>query len=305
MLEPKTLRPRPVLLTFRFVGPALVGSLTMALVCAFAPIPAQIGVLGAYISILGGLFLSYVEQEADRDKRRSDVLEKVSVPIALARDPGLFDQYAAFCKVLTDLAELSDPILRDTAIQKLASVNAQLAPLSDGTVVFAGTEAWRTVYEKLLASPDLKDYRSVAYVRSKDYWQDAPGRQSMKANYDAFIRGIRIERIVILREELWPMSSELPSADILPWIHDQHNHGVWVELVRENDLVDEADLRADFGIYGDRAVGTQELDDRSRTMRFTLSFDATEVRLGLARWERLSLFSTDYQSLLDRTPPPA
>ena len=33
------------------------------------------------------------------------------------------------------------------------------------------------------------------------------------------------------------------------------------------------DLLADFGIYGDRAVGTQELDEQSRTVRFTLSFD--------------------------------
>ncbi len=305
MRDPHSLRPRSVLLSFHFIGPALVGSLTMALVCAFAPDQAQIAVLGAFISILGGLFLGYVEQESDREKRRGEVLEKISVPIALARDPELFDQYVAFCKVLTELAELSDPILRETAVLKLASVNAQLAPLSEGTVVFAGTEGWRTVYEKLLASRSLKDYRSVAYVRTKDYWQDAPGRQSMKANYDAIIRETQIERIIILREELWPTGSELPSAEILPWIDDQHNHGVWVMLVRENDLDDEPDLRSDFGIYGNRAIGTEDLDDRSRTTRFTLSFDATEVRLGLARWERLNLFSTPYQSLLDQDPSPA
>jgi hypothetical protein len=299
------LRPRSVLLSFRFVGPALVGSLTMALVAAFAPLEAQVAVLGAFVSILGGLFLSYVEQDGDRERQKGEVLEKLSVPLTLARDPELFDQYAAFCRVMTELAELSDPILRETAVLKLASVNAQITPLSNGTVVFAGTEGWRTVYEKLLASPDLKEYRSVAVVRTKDYWQDAPGRQSMKANFDAILRRVRIERVVILKDDLWPAASLLPVPEVLPWLEEQHNNGVWVVLVREGDLAGEPDLRTDYGIYGERAVGTQELDDRSRTLRFTLSFDPAEVRLGMDRWRRLALFGTSFQSLLDRSPPTA
>lgn len=297
------LRPRSVLLSFRFAGPALVGSLTMALVAAFAPLEAQIAVLGAFISILGGLFLSYVEQNGDHQRQNGEVLEKLSVPLTLARDPELFDQYAAFCRVMTELAELSDPILRETAVLKLASVNAQITPLSNGTVVFAGTEGWRTVYEKLLASPDLKEYRSVAVVRTKDYWQDAPGRQSMRANYDAILRRVRVERVVILKDDLWPAASHLPVAEVLPWLEEQHNNGVWVILAREGDLANEPDLRADYGIYGERAVGTQELDERSRTLRFTLSFDPAEVRFGMDRWRRLALFGTSFQSLLDRSPP--
>ena len=294
------LRPRPVLLSFRFVGPALVGSLTMALVSAFAPVDVQVAVLGAFVSILGGLFLSYVEQTGERERRQTEVLESLSVPVALARDPELFAEYTAYCRVLTDLADMTDPLLRETAVLKLASVNAQLAPLSAGRVVFAGTEGWRTVYEKLLASPDIKEYRSVALVRGRDYWQDAPGRQSMRANYDAVVRGVLVERVVILRDELWPVGDALPAPDILPWLDEQHRHGVWVVLVREGELGHEPDLRADFGIYGERAVGTQELDDRSRTTRFTLSFDPTDVRLANDRWQRLGLFGTSFQSLLDR-----
>ncbi len=296
---------RSVLLTFRFVGPALLGSLAMALVCALAPLEAQVAALGGLVSTLGGLFLSYVEQERDRDRRLGEVLEKLSVPFRLARDPELFEQYAAFCRVLTDLAGLADPILRETAALKLASVNDQLAPLSGGTVVFAGTEGWRTVYEKLLASRGLQEYRSVALVRTEDYWRDAPGRKSMRANYDAVARGVRVERVVILRDELWPAGSPLPAGEVGEWIDEQHRHGVWVVLVREHDLAGEQELRADFGIYGDRAVGIQELDDRSRTTRFTLCFDPAQVRLTLERWDRLYLFGTPYQSLLDRAGPGA
>ncbi len=302
MRDLQTPPPRSVLLTFRFVGPALVGSFAMALVSALAPLEAQIAVLGGLVSMLGGLVLSYVEQERERDRRLGEVLEKLAVPVRLARDPELFDQYSAFCRVLTDLAGLSDPILRETAALKLASVNAQLAPLSNGTVVFAETEGWRTVYEKLLGSKRLQDYRSVALVRTKDYWQDAPGRQSMRANFDAVVRGVRVERVVILRDELWPVGSPLPAAEVLAWIDEQHRNGVWIVLVREGDLAGEQGLRLDFGIYGDRAVGTQELDDRARTTRFTLSFDPAEVRLATDRWNRLYLFGTPYQALLDIAP---
>jgi hypothetical protein len=55
------LRPRSALLSFRFLGTAMVGSLTMALVSTFAPLPAQLAVLGACVSILAGLFIAYVE----------------------------------------------------------------------------------------------------------------------------------------------------------------------------------------------------------------------------------------------------
>jgi hypothetical protein len=96
---------RSILWSFQFVGTALVGSLTMALVGAFAPLPAQIAVLGALVSILGGLFVSYMQQERDRDRQRNEVLERLTVPLTLAAQPDLFAQYLAFCKTLTDLAE--------------------------------------------------------------------------------------------------------------------------------------------------------------------------------------------------------
>ena len=111
MQDTSRIRPQSVLLSFRFLGPALIGSLVMALVCAFAPVTAQLAVLGSLISILGGLFISYIEQETERDQRRNEVLEKLTVPLALARDAELFDQFKAYCKEMSDLSNMADPIL--------------------------------------------------------------------------------------------------------------------------------------------------------------------------------------------------
>ncbi len=294
---------RSVLLSFRFLGAALIGSLTMAIVCALAPLPAQLAVLGGLISILGGLFLNYLEQEEERERRRAELLERLAVPLSLAPEHELYDQYLAFCRALAGLAEQKDPILREIALLKLSSVNGQIESLAGGTVVFAGTEAWRTVYEKLLKSPDIQEYRSVAWVRTKDYWQDPPGRQSMEANFQAVHRArILVERIIILRDDLWPKRDLLPSDELLPWIEEQHNHGIWVCLVRESDLSHEGDLLADVGIYGDRALGIQELDERSRTLRFVLHFEPKEIRLAKERWERLMLYAVPLRQLLDRIP---
>ncbi len=292
---------RSVLYSFNFVGTALVGSLTMALVCAFAPPPAQLAILGALVSILGGLFAGYVQQEQERDRRRNEVLERLAVPLTLAPEHDLYAQYLAFCKTLTDLAAQTDPILREIAALKLASVNAQIGSLADGAVIFGGTETWRSVYDALLASPDIKEYQSVAWVRSREYWQDAPGKRSMNANFEAAYRGVVVERIVILRDELWPRDRLLPTDDILPWLEDQHDHGVRTTLVRESALASEPDLLADFGVYGDRACGTQELDERSRTVRFVLSFEPQTVRLAKDRWRRLAVYATPLRNLLDRS----
>lgn len=292
--------PRSPLLTFQFLGTSLVGSLVTALVAVFAPPEAQVAVLGAFVSILGGLFLAYMGQEADRERRRAEQLERLAVPLTLAPHRDLFEQYLAVCQALTELAAQDDPILKEFAGLKLASLAEQVRALAGGLVEFSATETWRTVYDKLLRSPDLREYRSVAWVRAAGYWQDQPGRQSMAANFEAAHRGVLIERVVILRGDLWPAADLLPTDAIRPWIEEQHDHGLWVTLVRESDLAAEPGLLGDFGLYGGRAVGVQDLDERARTVRFTLSFDRQAVRLARDRWERLYLFATPYRTLLDR-----
>ena len=272
----------------------------MALVSAFAPATAQVAVLGGLVSILAGLFLAFMQQDEERERRHNDTLQRLSFPLSLAPHHDLYDQYLAIGHALTELAQSGDPILREMACLKLASLTGQIESLAGGTVVFAGTEAWRTVYERLLKSPDVKQYRSVAWVRSPDYWQDPPGRQSMQANFTAAHRGVLIERVVILRDDLWPRRTPLPQKAILPWIEEQHNQGLWVTLVREGDLASEPELLCDMGIYGDRALGIQELDEHTRTVRFTLLFDAQNVRLARDRWERLGFFAISFRELLDK-----
>ena len=306
-LQPMSKTPsrpgRPVLIDFKFGATALIGSLVMALVSTFAPLAAQIAVLGAFVSILGGLFVAYLEQEGGREARRNEVLERLSVPLALAPEHDLYEQYLAICRGLTELARSTDPILRETAVLKLGSVAGEIDALASGTVVFAGTEGWRTVYEQLLKSPDLKQYRSVAWVRTTGYWGDPPGRASLQANFAAAHRGVLIERVVIVSDHLWPASDPLPADDVRGWVQEQHDHGLWVCLVRESALAREPDLLADIGIYGDRAVGVQDLDESSKTVRFTLKFDPQTVRQAQERWRRLLLFATSLREILDRLPP--
>jgi hypothetical protein len=296
---------RSALLSFRFLGTAVIGSLAMALVSVFAPLPAQVAVLGALVSIMAGLFLSYLEQENERERRWAELLEKVRVPVELAPEHELFDHYSAYSEALTELAKQTDPILRASALLKLSSITEQVEALAEGRLVFASTEAWRTLYEQLLRSPDIKKYCSVAWVKTKDYWQDQPGRQSMSVNFEAAHRGTLIERIIILRDTLWPRGDLLPSPDIRPWIEEQHSHGLWITLVRESDVASEPDLLADVGIYGDRAVGVQELDERSRTVRFILCFDQPSIRLAQDRWRRLAVYAVPFRDLLDQLPPGA
>ena len=102
-----------------------------------------------------------------------------------------------------------------------------------------------------------------------------------------------IERVVVLPDELW--QEKLPRDDVFAWIKKQSDLGVWVELVRESDLVGDKDLPLDFGIYGERAVGIHELDADCQTIRFTLHFDADEVSLAEDRWRRLRIHAVSYQ----------
>jgi hypothetical protein len=270
----------------------------MSLVCTFAPVPAQVAALGASLSILSGLFVSYMEQEEERERRLAALLEQLKVPLALAPEHELFEKYDAFAAALSDLAKQIDPVLRQYALRKLASITEEVRSLASGRVVFSTTETWRTVYEDLLQSPELKNYRSVAWVKNRAYWQDQPGRQSMRVNFHVAKRGVQIQRIVILGSALWGPGEILPVPEVRRWIDEQHEHGIQVSLVRESEVGGEADLLCDFGIYGDRATGIQELDQQSRTVRFILLFDKQSIKLGQDRWARLSLYATPYADLV-------
>lgn len=99
----------------------LIGSFTMALVATFAPLTAQLGVLGAFSSILGGLFIGYVPQEEDRDRWCVEIFDRIAISLSLALEEGLHLLYLAYCESLTALAKKTDPLLREIAARKLAS----------------------------------------------------------------------------------------------------------------------------------------------------------------------------------------
>jgi hypothetical protein len=187
-----------------------------------------------------------------------------------------------------------DPVFRELVHARLALLTEDFRNWSRGRLDFGGTEAWRTAYEKVLAAPDITEYRSVAWLKSADYWQDLPGQHGMQFNYELIDRGVRIERILIIGWNLWAPECRQPRESIRRWIEDQHYRGVSVLLVRENDLVTEQDLLRDFGIYGDRAVGELHIDDESRTVSFTLSFEQAAIQQFQERWQRLGLFARPY-----------
>jgi hypothetical protein len=290
-----------ILLSFRFASVATLGTLSAALVSAIAPLEAQIGLLGALASLLGGLLWSYLEQVEERDCRQVELLKRLAVPIAMAADRELFREYLGWCDAWGEVAVQTDPILREIAALKATSTRHEIEDLAEGRVVFTGTESWRTVYEKILASPDVQAYQSVAYVQTDCYWQDPPGQKCLAANFEAVSRGVLIERIVILADPLWPADDVIPRGVIGDWIVSQHNHGLWICLVRESQLAQEPELRLDFGIYGERAVGVQALDGAGRTLRFTLDFSDEAVRLANERWKKLEVFSVPFAQLLDRS----
>lgn len=192
-----------------------------------------------------------------------------------------------------------DLVLRDLLAPHLAQMTAQVRPWCHGELRYESTESWRTAYQTVLADAAITDYRSVAWVKTEDYWRDLPGQRAMNFNYELLDRGVKIERQLILGWNLWPPELTLPLPTIRNWIEEQHYRGIELGLVREADLVGEQCLLGDFGIYGDRATGRQELDDASRTVCFTLSFDRGAVQLAQQQWANLALFSTSFAALLD------
>ena len=281
--------------TPKFLAVIAAGAALVFLVAFTAPPPFHTALLGVLLVAI--LVLVWV----GLDRNHLGHVKHLATPMTLAKDEEVFHIYTRAAEALKQISNHRDPILRDLTLHRAEQVAGELAALADRRIVFVGTEAWRAAYERLLRSPGLHLYRSVAVIETKTYWQDEPGKQSMQLNLELVDEAaLNIERIVVIADDLWPASEHFPLEPVREWIETQHNHGMWIKLVRRSEIANEPQLIVDLGIYGNRAVGVQELDERGRTVRFTLSFDFEKVLSAEQRWDRLTMYATSYRDLLDR-----
>lgn len=290
----------PIVSGWRFLSIAFLGSLAVALVSVFLGLAEQVSVLGVVASSHLGIQLAYLEYARARDRRQFELISALGMSENLVLNPSYLAFHRRMTLSLSTLADSDNRLLQDQALSRLVELNAKIADMADGKLVFERTETWRTVYEEMLRKPEVKEYRSVSWFRSEDYWQDPPGRQSLDLNCQLAEEGLLIHRNVIVPESLWPIDQNLPNAPIIQWIEKQHTHGIWILLTRESSVAKEPALLVDFGIYGDVAVGTQIVDREGRTSRFEIDFRQDERLAAQRVWDRLKLFATSYADLLDR-----
>lgn len=282
------------------LGVLCASAATVGLTASFLSVAWSVAVVGFLVSAL--LSLTVVNYLRTKNPSEASLLE---APFTLAGDSELFSRYQHLAESLVKISRQADPIFRGIALEQLDDLTRKANTIAGGTFVFEGTETWRIVYERLLRSPGLHLYRSVAWVKNQHYWQDEPGRKSMAVNFELHeSERLNIERIVIIADTLWPAGEVWPAELVRQWLHQQHARGIWIKFVRQSVLEQEPELLADIGIYGSRALGIQELDEQCRTVRFTLIFEFGKVAEAEDRWNRLAVYAESFASYLDRYEMP-
>lgn len=296
--------------SFRFAATVLVASLALGLIQALFGLPVQILALGVYVSILGGLLVSYLDIAAKREEDRriatDQLLEALGIVKKLASHPQLYEQHLRMMDTLRQIAEHDDAVFREAAAIQVATLVAQLQDIRPGVLEFTG-EHWRTVYKAVLLQPGLEYYKSVAHAKSDDYWQDAPGRVSTELNVRLVKLGTQVERIVILRDEdkrLWNDTCIPDDSRVGEWMRQQQKNGIRVYYVLESQLSLDRSLIRDFGIYGSSAVGYQFTDDNCKTERFLLHFDTQKLNVAKSDWEQLKLYASPLGDICEMSPEP-
>ncbi|REJ87819.1 MAG: hypothetical protein DWQ34_24560 [Planctomycetota bacterium] len=288
------LTPRTAIASLLFLGACAVLVLTIGT-------PLSLLVLAVFVCLLLGILVVLNVRLLESIPPMQRQPELLQILLDLASDRELASAHQSIAEDLQRTAQQQDPVFRRLALRRLQALCDQCTLLGEGTVDFTSTESWRVVYEELLRSPGLHLYRSVAYIESAHYWQDGPGQQSTQLNFELHDAGvIRIERIAIVADHLWPADALFPVDPLHSWLDQHHRHGIGLKLVRESGLEGDTDLLSDFGIYGYRAVGIQVADPAGRTIRFVLSFDFDRVQQAEVQWSRLSVYATPYQNMLDQ-----
>ena len=290
-------------MSFRSSKTVLPISITLgatALVLAvwwFLPLSGLLTLIGLLICGLFGASVALLFRINDAGSQPATL----QMLFSLARDEQVTGRHEQILSALLEVSERRDPIYREYALERLSDIRSQAQVLAEGRIEFTTTESWRIAYEQLLRSRGLYRYRSVAHIETPHYWQDGPGELSTRLNLELQDSGtLLIERIVIIADHLWRGTEPLPVDPVHDWIDKQSRQGIPVGLIRESALKPEPQLIADFGIYGHRAVGRQQLDAAGRTTRFVLSFNGDEFDQAEQTWQRLAMYALPYREALDR-----
>ena len=228
---------------------------------------------------------------------------ELQMQLNLAKDTAMFDCHLGFMRALQSISCIPDPVFRAAAFKKLDAIYDDLATLGRGTIVFNSTESWRLVYEQLLCSKVVFDYKSVAWIRDVNYWQNEPGQKSLKLCLELIdAQQLSMRRVCILSDEIWPASQLLPHPTIVRWIEEHVTHGVPVGLIRESSMMLDDDLRVDMGIYGSHAVGHQLMSETEGSGKFVLQFDFNAVASAEEIWLRLCAYAKDYKEIREQPP---
>ncbi len=283
-----------------------VAAISACLLIATGWMALSAAALTALVGMVVCLFVTLIHAH---DRHRWPSADRTSLLESwweLAGDRAVSNRSRQLTDSLLRISRNRDPLFRELALEHLDELVRRGEVIAGGTFIFEGTETWRIIYERLLRSPGLHLYRSVAWVKNANYWQDEPGRKSMAINFELHAgEQLNIERIAIIADELWPAGEVWPDEILRQWLHAQHVRGIWIRFVRQSALMQEPDLMADIGIYGSRALGTQELDDNCRTVRFTMTFDFASVVAAEERWKRLAVYAESFAGYLDRYDIPS
>ncbi|MBX3438998.1 MAG: hypothetical protein KF861_16020 [Planctomycetaceae bacterium] len=195
-----------------------------------------------------------------------------------------------------------DAVFEKQARLRLERMSEQLDELLRQELTFTQTETWRTVYEAILSGCQVRRYLSVALIEHEDYWRDQPGLASLEFNYDLVQFGWHVHRRFILDDYFWPPRAAHPATEVLGPIQEQATRGIDISLLRKSQLESEPHLNCDFGIYGERAAGYQNVDDQGRTTRYLVRFGKSAVDAAEELWRQLDLYAVSLDFVLDQRP---
>lgn len=196
-------------------------------------------------------------------------------------------------KNLKELAHASfrdDLIFKDLVHERFEDFYSSLYEYSRGHFRF-NAESFRIHWRKLIESEEAKFYHSTALVNTPNYWQDGIGTKATTFTIEVS-KTKKVRKIFIINDKLWE------NASIKRWINDQKQQGknadkdkgLEVYVIKEKNIGKNEDVVYDFGIYGERAVGYQELLEVANNefrMTYNLYFSQEWIQLTKRRFDRL------------------
>jgi hypothetical protein len=243
------------------------------------------------ITLLGEIVTLLIEIIKRFTEGKQQILDVIPLAMDISKDDDLKSNIVSITNFYSTISSISQQKHHELFISErnraLRTCRETLKFLVDGTFLIDEERRMSILIDILNGCRKGDIVYATSYVNLSDWWYKDLGQRYLQANYDAIKKGVRIERIFILRED--------ETKGVYEFMKNQNNGGIRACIVNESNI--KSNLKENFFLIKDSILSYSEYSRDGQLIRGYISKDPRKHDEYFEKFEQLKNHSHTSETL--------